>query len=99
MDEIKEYTVQLSAALHGSEAYKSVSGSEQKSIRRAAASTEADDSRKRIICFKMEAMPTICLMMNLEREYEDMRKESVIQEYLAAELQICRIIQRCVMRY
>ena len=34
-------------------------------------------------------------VQNLEREYEDMRKNPVIQEYLAAELQICRIIQRC----
>lgn len=54
-------------------------------------------SAKRIICFRMEAMHYDLFddVQNLEREYEDMQKNPVIQEYLAAELQICRIIQRC----
>ena len=68
MDEIKEYTVQLSAALRGSEAYKAF----------------------REVSRKVSEEP------QLRQRLDEFRKKNpVIQEYLAAELQICRIIQRC----
>ena len=63
MDEIKEYTVQLSAALRMKRSVQSVSGSEQKSIEEPQLRQRLDEFRKRIICFRMEAMLMICLMM------------------------------------
>ena len=55
MDEIKEYTVQLSAALRGSEAYKAFREVSRKVSEEPQLRQRLDEFRKRIICFRMEA--------------------------------------------
>ena len=97
MDEIKEYTVQLSAALRGSEAYKAFREVSRKVSEEPQLRQRLDEFRKKNYLLQngSNAYDLFDDVQNLEREYEDMRKNPVIQEYLAAELQICRIIQRC----
>ena len=97
MDEIKEYTVQLSAALRGSEAYKAFREVSKKVSEEPQLRQRLDEFRKKNYLLQngSNAYDLFDDVQNLEREYEDMRKNPVIQEYLAAELQICRIIQRC----
>ena len=34
-------------------------------------------------------------MAELEKEYEELRKDPLVRDYLFTELQMCRIIQRC----
>ena len=79
--------MQLSAALRGSEAYKAFREVSRKVSEEPQLRQRLDEFRKKNDLFDD--------VQNLEREYEDMRKNPVIQEYLEAELQICRIIQRC----
>ena len=97
MDEIKEYTVQLSAALRGSEAYKAFREVSRRVSEEPQLRQRLDEFRKKNYLLQngSNAYDLFDDVQNLEREYEDMRKNPVIQEYLAAELQICRIIQRC----
>ena len=97
MDEIKEYTVQLSAALRGSEAYKAFREVSRKVSEEPQLRQRLDEFRKKNYLLQngSNAYDLFDDVQNLEREYEDMRKNPVIQEYLEAELQICRIIQRC----
>lgn len=95
--EKKEYTVQLSAALRGSEAYKAFREVSRKVSEEPQLRQRLDEFRKKNYLLQngSNAYDLFDDVQNLEREYEDMRKNPVIQEYLAAELQICRIIQRC----
>ena len=97
MDEIKEYTLQLSAALRGSEAYKAFREVSRKVSEEPQLRQRLDEFRKKNYLLQngSNAYDLFDDVQNLEREYEDMRKNPVIQEYLEAELQICRIIQRC----
>ena len=86
--------MQLSAALRGSEAYKAFREVSRKVSEEPQLRQRLDEFRKKNYLLQ-NAYDLFDDVQNLEREYEDMRKNPVIQEYLAAELQICRIIQRC----
>ena len=79
--------MQLSAALRGSEAYKA--------FREVSRKVSEEPQLRQRLQNGSNAYDLFDDVQNLEREYEDMRKNPVIQEYLEAELQICRIIQRC----
>ena len=89
--------MQLSAALRGSEAYKAFREVSRKVSEEPQLRQRLDEFRKKSYLLQNgnNAYDLFDDVQNLEREYEDMRKNPVIQEYLAAELQICRIIQRC----
>lgn len=87
--------MQLSAALRGSEAYKAFREVSRKVSEEPQLRQRLDEFRKKNYLLRSNAYDLFDDVQNLEREYEDMRKNPVIQEYLAAELQICRIIQRC----
>lgn len=89
--------MQLSAALRGSEAYKAFREVSRKVSEEPQLRQRLDEFRKKNYLLQngSNAYDLFDDVQNLEREYEDMRKNPVIQEYLAAELQICRIIQRC----
>ena len=83
--------MQLSAALRGSEAYKAFREVSRKVSEEPQLRQRLDEFRKKNYLLQNGSNAYDLF----EREYEDMRKNPVIQEYLAAELQICRIIQRC----
>lgn len=89
--------MQLSAALRGSEAYKAFREVSRKVSEEPQLRQRLDEFRKKNYLLQngSNAYDLFDDVQNLEREYEDMQKNPVIQEYLAAELQICRIIQRC----
>lgn len=89
--------MQLSAALRGSKAYKAFREVSRKVSEEPQLRQRLDEFRKKNYLLQngSNAYDLFDDVQNLEREYEDMRKNPVIQEYLAAELQICRIIQRC----
>ena len=63
MDEIKEYTVQLSAALRGSEAYKAFREVSKKVSEEPQLRQRLDEFRKKNYLLQNGAMLTICLMM------------------------------------
>ena len=97
MDEIKQYTVQLSAALRRGEAYTAFREASRKVKEVPGLKQKLDEFRKKNYMLQNDsnAYDLFDEVQNLEREYEDLQKNPLIQEYLAAELQICRIIQRC----
>lgn len=97
MDEIKQYTVQLSAALRRSEAYTAFREASRKVKEVPGLKQKLDEFRRKNYMLQNDsnAYNLFDEVQNLEHEYEDLRKNPLIQEYLAAELQICRIIQRC----
>lgn len=83
--------MQLSAALRGSEAYKAFREVSRKVSEEPQLRQRLDEFRKKSYLLQngSNAYDLFDDVQNLEREYEDMRKNPVIQEYLAAELQIC----------
>ena len=97
MDEIKQYTVQLSAALRRSEAYMAFREASRKVKEVPGLRQRLDEFRRKNYMLQngSNVYDLFDEVQNLEREYEDLRKDPLIQEDLAAELQMCRIIQRC----
>lgn len=97
MDEIKQYTLQLSAALRRSDAYQALREADKKI-------KEKPELRKRVDAFRRQNYllqntenydDLFADMQILENEYADIYKNSLIQEYLEAELQMCRTIRWC----
>ena len=79
--------MQLSAALRGSEAYKAFREVSRKVSEEPQLRQRLDEFRKKNYLLQngSNAYDLFDDVQNLEREYEDMRKNPVIQEYLAAE--------------
>lgn len=76
--------MQLSAALRGSEAYKAFREVSRKVSEEPQLRQRLDEFRKKNYLLQngSNAYDLFDDVQNLEREYEDMRKNPVIQEYL-----------------
>lgn len=89
--------MQLSAALRGSEAYKAFREVSRKVSEEPQLRQRLDEFRKKNYLLQngSNAYDLFVMCRIWSGNTKIWRKNPVIQEYLAAELQICRIIQRC----
>ena len=97
MDEIKKCTAELSRALREIEAYAVFRKASNKVKEKPELKQKIDDFRRKNYLLQ-NSQNTYDLFEEIgefEKEYEALRKGPLIQEYLFAELQMCRIIQRC----
>lgn len=97
MDEIKKYTAELSEALRGSEAYAAFREASRRVKEKPELRQKIDDFRKKnyLLQSNCDTYDLFEDMAELEKEYDFLRKDPLIRDYLIAELQMCRIIQRC----
>ena len=97
MDEIRKYTAELSRALRESEAYTAFREASTRVKEKPGLKQKIDEFRKKNYLLQ-DSKDTYDLfedMAELEKEYEELRKDPLVRDYLFTELQMCRIIQRC----
>lgn len=99
MDEVSRCTVQLAQALKESEAYLAFREASRKLLEKPELKAQIDNFRKRTYLLQSSGNGDDLFdeMVQLEKEYEDFRKDPLVNEYLYTELQICRMLQRCSM--
>lgn len=97
MDEVTRFTIQLSRALRESEACKAFRSASRKLEERPGLREKIDSFRRKnyLLQNNRESGNLFEEMAQLEREYEELRKDGLVGEYLDAELELCRILQRC----
>ena len=101
MDEIKEYTVQLSAALRGSEAYKAFREVSRKVSEEPQLRQRLDEFRKKNYLLQngSNAYDLFDDVQNLEREYEDMRKNPLYRSIWQRSFRYAGSFRDVRMRY
>ena len=97
MDEVTKCTIQLSRALRESDACKAFRSASRKLDKRPGLREKINGFRKRnyLLQNNRESGDLFDEMAQLEREYEELRKDELAGEYLDTELEICRMLQRC----
>lgn len=99
MDEITRCTRELLKALKKSEAYQAFRDASRKLEDKPELKAQIDDFRRYNYLLQNSGKSEDLFeeMSNFEKEYEDFRKNPLVNEYLRTELQICRMVQRCAM--
>lgn len=96
MDKIEGCTRALMEAVTAGEAYTRYESVKKELAGQPELKKQINDFRRRnyLIQDQPDSEKLLLEMANLEREYEDFRKDPLVHEYLEAELRVCRMLQK-----
>lgn len=99
MDEVERCTRELSEALRKSKAYEAFRKASSKLKEKPELKAQIDGFRRRnyLVQNSGHGEDLFEEMVKLEKEYEELRKNPLVSEYLVAELHVCRMLQRSSM--
>ncbi len=96
MDKVEGCTRALMEAVTSSEAYARYISVKEELSGQPELKKQINDFRRRnyLIQNQPDSEKLLLEMADLEREYEDFRKNPLVHEYLEAELRVCRMMQK-----
>lgn len=99
MDEITRCTEELVKALKNSEIYDAFREAGKKLEEKPELRAQIDQFRRHNYQLQNSGRNEDLFeeMAKFEKEYEDLQKNPLVNEYLRTEIQVCRMIQRCAL--
>lgn len=98
MNNIDNATDEFIAAILASDVYESYRKELEKVMREPGLKEQIDEYRKRNYEFQASADNDFSNLDRFEKEYENFRANPLVADFLAAELGLCRMMQRIYTR-
>lgn len=98
MNNIDNATDEFIVAILESDAYLNYANELAKVKRQPELKAQIDDFRRRNHQLQMSADLDFNRLDQFEKEYEDLRSNPLVADFLAAEVDLCRMMQRIYMR-
>ena len=95
MSRVEELTKELTEAITDSCEYKRFKEFESEVMKRPDLKRALDDLRREN--FRMQYSEVLSATQELEGQFADIRKQPEVEGYLAAEMELCRMVQEICM--
>jgi cell fate (sporulation/competence/biofilm development) regulator YlbF (YheA/YmcA/DUF963 family) len=99
MDKIQMYVDSLIGAIREGEAYQRYTNCEEELKKQPELRQKIDEFRTAVYRFNNDSNRDLYVEIDhFEEQYEDLRKNPLVNEYLEAELDVCKLLQKVSAR-
>ncbi len=98
MNNVDSATSQLVAAILETEEYRTYAAELERVSRFPEVKAQIDDFRKRNFILQTEAEIDFNKLDEFEKEYQSIRENPMVADFLAAEVDLCKLIQKIHMQ-